>query len=298
MSYLVARLFGLAALAALLPAVVLLPGSQGRAPAPPKRPITNSLGMRLVWIKPGKFVIGSPREEKNRGTDEQQHKVEITRGFYLGAYEVTQGEYEKIMGTNPSRFCPAGGGRELVKGMSTSKFPVECVSYESAVQFCARLSTSAAEKREKRVYRLPSEAEWEYACRAGSSDPFAHGSSLSSTQANFDGNAPYGGAAKGPNLERTCQVGSYKPNAWGLFDMHGNVSEWCSDWYADWFVDAYGHPTKINPKGPAKGLWRVIRGGGYNGKGMLCRAAIRGRFQPADRYDWLGFRVACDLSGK
>jgi formylglycine-generating enzyme required for sulfatase activity len=181
--------------------------------------VTNSIAMKLVLIPAGKFTMGSPEGEKERSADEgPQHQVEISRPFYLGVYEVTQAEYERVMGTNPSFFSPTGDGRYWVKDQDTSKFPVESVSWNDAVEFCKQLSELPEEKQNGRVYRLPTEAEWEYACRAGaaSSKPFSFGDSLSSTQANFKGNYPYGGAEKGPDLERTTRVGSYSGEALAL----------------------------------------------------------------------------------
>jgi formylglycine-generating enzyme required for sulfatase activity len=240
------------AVAGLVPARA--PEAERRRPAPAPKEVTNSIGMKLVLIPKGKFLMGSPKDEADREPfdkgSEEQHEVEISRPFYLGAHEVTQGQFREVMGYNPSYFSlnakgkegvkygvvKPGGGKAKVSGeKSTDAFPVENVFYDEAVEFCAKLSARSAEKRDKRVYRLPTEAEWEYACRGGASTKpfhFATGiSSLSSTQANFDGKYPYGGAAKGPYLERTTTVGSYKPNAFGLFDLHGNVWEWCADWY-------------------------------------------------------------------
>jgi formylglycine-generating enzyme required for sulfatase activity len=197
-----------------------------RSTQPDHRPITNSIGMKLVFIPAGKFTMGSPNDEANRSADEQQHEVAITREFYLGVYEVTQEEYETVMGQNPSWFCAGGDGKERVAGLDTRRFPVENVSWEDAVEFCRKLSARAAETKAGRAYRLPTEAEWEYACRGGarSSEPFHFGAALSSTQANFDGNLPYGGAAKGPYMGRTCRVGSYQPNGFGLYDLHGELA--------------------------------------------------------------------------
>jgi formylglycine-generating enzyme required for sulfatase activity len=141
------------------------------------------------------------------------------------------------------------------------------------------------------VYRLPSEAEWEYACRGGaaSSAPFHLGTSLSSTQANFDGNHPSAGAAQGPRLGRTCPVGSYQPNAWGLYDLHGNVWEWCADRYAE---DSYARSPRLDPPGPPEGFFRVIRGGSWDFGGRSCRSAFRRWFEPALRSNGRGFRIA------
>jgi formylglycine-generating enzyme required for sulfatase activity len=180
-----------------------------------------------------------------------------------------------------------------VKDLDTDDFPVEQVSWHNAKKFCEKLSEREKERRAKRTYRLPTEAEWEYACRGGasSSNPFHYGKSLSSGQANFNGNFPYGKAAKGPYLGRTCAVGSYKPNKFGLYDMHGNVWQWCSDWYSkDYFKDS---PAK-DPKGPDSGDARVLRGGTWGGNGWRCRAAVRQGYVPGDRdISVIGFRVAC-----
>ena len=169
---------------------------------------TNSLGMRFVLIPAGKFLMGSPESEADCDDDEgPQHEAEITRPFFLGVYPVTQEQYKKAMGKNPSYFTRRKGGG--------AKHPVEQVSWEDAVEFCRKLSARAEEKAFGRPYRLPTEAEWEYSCRGGatSSLPFFFGGSLSSTQANFNGNYPYGGAAQGPSLQRTTAVGSYAPKA-------------------------------------------------------------------------------------
>jgi formylglycine-generating enzyme required for sulfatase activity/predicted Ser/Thr protein kinase len=259
--------------------------------------LTNSIGMKLTYIPPGTFSMGSPKEEKDRSEEEEQHEVELTKGFYLGVYEVTQEEYENLMSENPSEFSSKGDGKAKVAGVDTSRFPVERVSYEDAVKFCAKLSEMPEEKQKKRVYRLPTEAEWEYACRGGaaSKTPFFFGNSLSSDLANFDGNYPYGGAAKGNDLERTCKVGSYKPNGFGLYDMHGNVWEWCSDLHA---MDYYGKSPKRDPQGSSEGSARVFRGGSWRDGGHSCRSASRNRHEPTSRYSFLGFRVALDPSGQ
>jgi formylglycine-generating enzyme required for sulfatase activity len=268
--------------------------------------VTNSIGMKLVLIPAGKFTMGSPQEERDtalasvpEGSRAQakswfevegpQHEVEISKPFYLGVYEVTQAEYEKVMGTNPSWFSATGSGKEKVEGKDTSRFPVENVSWNDAVEFCKKLSETPEEKRSGRVYRLPTEAEWEYSCRGGaSSKPFHFGDSLTSTQANFDGNYPYGGADKGPYLERTTRVGSYDANAFGLYDMHGNVWEWCADWYSK---DYYKDSPRKDPQGPATGTSRVLRGGSWGVYGWNCRSASRSGVDPGIRCGNVGFRV-------
>ena len=170
----------------------------------------NSIGMKLVLIPPGEFMMGSPRQEfdslvreyptrkKLFELEQPQHRVRITKPYYLGLYEVTQGEYERVMGTNPSAFSRSGDRSEQVSGQDTSRFPVERVSWEEAVEFCRRLSALPEERAAGRVYRLPTEAEWEFACRAGTTTPFHFGSQLNGRETNCDGNYPYGTTTKGP----------------------------------------------------------------------------------------------------
>src|SRR5262249_14353176 len=152
------------------------------------------------------------------------HEVEITRPFYLGVFPVTQAQWQKVMGNNPSWFCATGEGAASVTGMNTDQFPVETVSWKEAAAFLKKLSALEKTRKARPGYRIPSEAEWEYACRGGAAEyqVFHYGNSLSFMQANFNGREPYEGA-EGPYLERTCAVGSYRPNAFGLYDMHGNV---------------------------------------------------------------------------
>jgi formylglycine-generating enzyme required for sulfatase activity len=269
--------------------------------------VENSIGMTLVRIPKGTFTMGSPADEEKRRTDEAQHQVEITKDFWLGVHEVTQKEFKDVMGYNPSYFSIDGegktglryfdsskpaGGKDKVAGKSTDDFPVENVSHEEAVEFCEKLTARVAEKRSGRKYCLPTEAEWEYSCRGGGSSSyqvFHFGNSLSSTQANFDGNYPYGSAGKGVYLERTCKVGSHGKNRFGVHDMHGNVWEWCSDWYDK---DYYGKSPRRDPPGPSEGSLRVLRGGSWSRDGLSCRSADRSGREPADRDLDLGFRVA------
>jgi formylglycine-generating enzyme required for sulfatase activity len=270
--------------------------------------IVNSLGMQFVPVPAGSFRMGSPQEEKQRSKDEEQHEVEITRPFHLGACAVAQGQFRRVMGYNPSFFSADGrgkegaqyaqgpaAGRDKVEGLGgTDDLPVENVSWDEAVELCGRLSALGPELAAGRLYRLPTEAEWEYACRGGAPEyqVFHYGNSLTSTQANFDGDLPYG-APQGPYLGRTSKAGSYAPNAWGLFDMHGNVWEWCSDWYDK---DFYRNSPRRDPAGPAGGSSRVLRGGSWDCFGQRCRSAWRNGCEPASRYEFLGFRVALVLS--
>ena len=275
--------------------VMLLGLTRLSAVPAPDREITNSIGMKLVLIPAGKFLMGSPKDEKDRLPAEEQHEVSITKPFYLGVYVVTQAEYEKVMGNNPSFFSAKGDGKASVKDMDTGQFPVEQVSWDDAVAFCNALSELPEDKKAGWVYRLPTEAEWEYACRAGTKTPFHYGDSLSSKQANFNGNFPYGGADKGPYLERTAKVGSYAANAFGLYDMHGNVWEWCQDWYD---ANYYKNSPKEDPPGPAQASFRVVRGGSWYRIGRRCRSADRYGFGPGYRSGSLGFRVAAVQSGR
>jgi uncharacterized protein (TIGR02996 family) len=264
------------------------------------RRLTNSIGMQFVLIPPGKFLMGSPETEAERHSGEgPQHEVEITRPFYLGVYPVTQAEYEKVMGKNPSWFSASGAGKDEVKKLDTRRFPVECVSWDDATAFCRLLTET--ESGLGRLYRLPTEAEWEYACRGGpvlskAFLPFCFErptASLSSTQANFNGYFPYGGASREPEPSlgpRTIQVGSYQPNPLGLWDMHGNVWEWCADWYQE---NYYWHSPQRDPQGPESSSEnrRVLRGGSWVGDGWLCRAANRNKAAPFMTTGDYGFRV-------
>lgn len=252
---------------------------------------TSSIGMQLALIPPGEFLMGSPQTEEGRRDDEFLHRVRITMPFYLGMHEVTQGEYERVMTlrANPSSFSKRGRYRNGLAGWDTSRFPVENVSWETAQEFCANLSARSEEQSTGWTYRLPTEAEWEYACRAGTTTPFNCGSELTGRQANINGNAPYGTEAKGPYLERTTTVGSFAANAFGLYDMHGNVLEWCQDWYADAY---YKSSPLEDPPGPSTGPLRVIRDGGWGTGAKDCRAARRCWHEPQFRGDGgLGFRV-------
>jgi len=258
--------------------------------------ITNSIGMKLALIPAGEFVMGSAKSEDDRQGDEHQHRVRITKPFLIGTYEVTQEEYAKVMGTNPSHFSATGLARDRVSGQDTARFPVESVSWHDAVKFCRKLSELPEEKAAGRVYLLPTEAEWEYACRAGTTTPFDFGSKLNGDKANCHGNYfPYGTESSGTSLRRTTTVGSYQPNAFGVYDMHGNVWEWCRDWYDE---DYYGNSPVDDPPGATTGSQRVRRGGGWIHVPGSCRSAIRLGFWPRHPEIDLGFRVVADLSGE
>ncbi|MFN9246495.1 MAG: formylglycine-generating enzyme family protein [Planctomycetota bacterium] len=235
--------------------------------------ITNSIGMKLALIPKGSFVMGSPKNEDGRRENEVQHEVTLTKDFYLGITEVTQAQYQKVMGENPSYFQG-----DKVQGDS-SNHSVEQVSWEEAVEFCKRLSALPEERKAGRVYRLPTEAEWEYACRAGTKSAYSFGDKRDS----LDDYAWYG--EKGDS--KTHPVGQKKPNAWGLYDMHGNVWEWCSDWYGD-----YANGAVSDPVGPREGSLRVRRGGSWNLEAAICRSAYRYWGNPSRRFYYYGFRLA------
>jgi formylglycine-generating enzyme required for sulfatase activity len=253
------------------------------------KPITNSVGMSLVRIPAGAFTMGSPENEKHRGDDEQQHEVAITKPFRLGLYEVTQEQYEKVMGANPSHFSAKGGGKQRVDKKDTSHHPVERVSWQDAVEFCQKLSA-----KEGKTYRLPTEAEWEYTCRAGAKTVFHAGNDFNSNLANINGliYSSYGKQEAGPFYRSTVPVGEYKANAFGVFDMHGNVQEWCADWYAE---DYYKKSPKSDPAGPAEGMERVLRGGAWPSSAKACRSAGRHHLAPEEKSYTTGFRVVLEL---
>jgi formylglycine-generating enzyme required for sulfatase activity/serine/threonine protein kinase len=229
--------------------------------------ITNSIGMEFVYIKPGTFMRGSPNNEKDRDSDEIQHQVTLTKGYYMGVTEVTQGQWKAIMGSNPSGFSSCG-----------DDCPVEGVTYDDVKEFIQRLN----DKEGIIKYRLPTEAEWEYACRAGSTARFTFGDSESELSGYAWHSANSG--------TKTHRVAMKKPNGWGLYDMHGNVWEWVSDWYGD-----YPSDSVIDPIGPSSGSHRINRGGSWNRGASFCRSADRDRFNPGSRIIHLGFRLARDI---
>ena len=230
--------------------------------------ITNSIGMKFKKIPAGSFMMGSPEDEKGRDDDEgPRHKVIISRPFYIGVYEVTQKQYEKVMGKNPSEY----------KG---SYRPVEEVSWNDAKKFCEKLS----EMEGNRTYRLPTEAEWEYACRAGTKTAYYWGDEMDGEYCWYD-----------ENSNNTDPVGTRKPNKWGLYDMSGNVWEWCEDWYSN---SEYPSFERRDPKGPSSGSRRVNRGGGWRTSPGNCRSANRSNLTPRNTPGALGFRVCLQSGGR
>jgi len=277
------------------PRATTIPSAERESsPLSPARKLTNSLGMTLVRIEPGSFLMGSSKDQIDHlmrlfsnskrewfDNEQPQHTVKISRPFYLGTHQVTQGQYRAVMGDNPSKFT------------GSDNLPVENVSWLDAIEFCNKLS-----EREKGTpfygidgsevtvvggngYRLPTEAEWEYACRARSTTlyPLGDDAGKLSKYAWSDGNSAI----------KTHQVGQKLPNAWGLYDMLGNVWEWCGDWYDEAY---YASSPPADPPGTSKASHRVVRGGGWSSGPGRCRPADRGRYRPGSRGNDLGLRVA------
>ena len=225
--------------------------------------------MAFVRIDPGTFVMGSPSSEPGREQDEVQHQVTISKAFFLGKYEVTQGQWSAVMGTTP------WSGQRYVQEAAND--PATYISWSDAQLFIHKLNQAAGDS----LYRLPTEAEWEYACRAGTATAWSFGNDAGQlgNYAWYDGNSWTAGEKYGH------RVGTKKPNPWGLYDMHGNVWEWCQDW-----AGAYSGEPQTDPHGPAGGAGRVLRGGSFYGEAQYTRSADRGGAQPNDR-DTNGVRL-------
>jgi sulfatase modifying factor 1 len=246
-------------------------------------------GLELRWCPPGHFTMGSPRSEPERRPGEDQVHVTLTRGFWMSTFETTQRDWHRVIGDLPGPLT-----EELPAG---DDLPVGNVNFAEAEGFCRALTDvahRAGELPAEWEFRLPTEAQWEYACRAGTTTATSFGNRLSSTQANFKGR-PYNGAEPGPSLGRAARVGSYPPNAWGMHDMHGNTYEWCRDWYRQKLpggTDPDLHDAKSSATKSEHGdISRVRRGGCWADDGWACRSAFRLRFEPERRYDHIGFRV-------
>jgi formylglycine-generating enzyme required for sulfatase activity len=229
----------------------------------------NSLGMAFVLIPAGVFVMGSPEHEPGRYDDEIQHEVTVTQSFYLQVTPVTQGQWRAVMGTNPSSFQDRG-----------EDCPVEQVSWYETQQFIRMLNG-----RMEGTYRLPTEAEWEYAARAGSTIAFANGE-ITSLFCDHDANLDDTGWYCGNSGWDTHPVGLKTPNTWGLYDMHGNVYEWCQDWYG-----SYPTSPLSDPEGPPSGFRKVMRGGSWFSSAKACRLATRLHMSPKSKTAFIGFRV-------
>jgi formylglycine-generating enzyme required for sulfatase activity len=258
--------------------------------------IAKGVMMKFCWVPPGEAQLGSPKEEQDyvvktffqgRRPDFMDRESEAARGkfktngFWMGKYAVTQAEWEAVMGNNPSRFSKNGGGSQQVAGMDTGRLPVENVPWDNCQKFLSKLNDAAKlpAAMGKGKFDLPHEDQWEYACRGGrgNKQPFYFGHELDGSQANCDGRDPYGTTAKGRQLYRTSEVGSYEkvaPHPWGLCDMHGNVCQWCQNKYDG-------------------GNFRVLRGGSWGDDSRFCCSAIRFKGWPEDPISQFGFRVVC-----
>jgi uncharacterized protein (TIGR02996 family) len=251
---------------------------------------TNSIGVRFALIPPGTFLMGSSLDEGQRVANETPHRVTLTQGFALGIHLVTQTQWQAVMGKNPSHFK----GDPLL--------PVDGISWFHAVTFCNKLSNKDGKKPYYRIdgenvsilggtgYLLPTEAEWEYAFRVGTTTPFHFGNTISTKLANYRGEFVYGRGVKGEYRRQTTPVGSFPANAWGLFDMHGNLLEWCWDRSGD-----YPEKGVADPQGAATGHYRVMRGGCWHHHPWLCRSAHRNGYAPFPLSKGRGVRVCCCL---
>jgi formylglycine-generating enzyme required for sulfatase activity len=263
--------------------------------------MTNSIGMEFVLIPPGEFDMGTEeselaellRDAQNRKpspwylealpSESPRHRVRITRPFWLGRYEVTQREYLAVMKTSPTMYAPGKIHQDLVQGIDTSALPIDNVGWDTANEFCRQLSAMSAESG--RRYRLPTEAEWEYACRAGTTTRYYWGSAQSQMNEyawnpRNSGNVPHA-------------VGQKRPNAWGLYDMLGNMWEWCADWHGPAY---YRSSPSEAPTGPTEGTQRILRGGGFNGSPEFVRSAVRPSREPKGGGNYYGLRVVCEIT--
>jgi len=262
----------------------------------------NSIGIRFVLIPPGTFMMGSrdsaaevarrcamPNAAAGWFLDEHpRHKVTLTKAFYMSIHEVSNGSHEVLYPPKPKPKPKKGQKPPPPPPVKDPKDPATKISWSNANKFCKDLSG-----REKQQYSLPTEAQWEYACRAGTETPFSFGEAASTDKANYHGDYIYGeGGKKGKNREKPAPVGSMPPNAWGLYEMHGNLSEWCSTRY-----EKYGGEAVTDPKGPEKGNEYVLRGGSWRSYPGACRSAFRHKMGGGGA-EAIGFRVVCALPSK
>jgi formylglycine-generating enzyme required for sulfatase activity len=238
--------------------------------------IGNGVAINMAVIPEGSFKMGSPEDEEGRNKDESpQHQVNLA-AFLMGVYPVTQAQWQAVMGDNPSHF--QGANR-----------PVERVSWYEAMAFCRQVSQITG-----RTFRLPGEAQWEYACRAGTNTPFHFGATLTEKLANYNGNYTYGIGVKGIYRHETTEVGSFSPNAFGLYDMHGNVLEWCEDSWHESYEGAPKDGSSWGGDNTDSSQAKIVRGGGWDATTWYCRSAVRLWTLPDVKGSMIGFRVVCD----
>lgn len=254
------------------------PNVQDKGARNVRKNFTNSIGMTFVYIEPGAFMMGSPENEPVRKGNETLHKVTLSKGFYIQTTEVTQGQWKKVMASNPSYFSKCG-----------DDCPVEKVSWNECIEFIKKLNNLEHHGK----YRLPTEAEWEFTCRAGSSSPFSTGDCLTTDQANFDGNNPMAGCERESYRKKTLPAASFSANDWGLFDMHGSVWEWCEDRINDReLAKSAALGDEVVDPVCMEGGKRVIRGGSWISDASLCRSANRDGYNPGYKGYNIGFRLA------
>ena len=275
--------------------------------------LTPELSLTMLWIPPGRFWMGSPPEEPDRSDAEGPQRLVQLQGFFLGQTPVTQAQWRAVaqwqprdgerwgqeLQANPSRFQAKDAADEqqrevfgefrLLDGeTSTDQRPVEQVSWHDAMEFCNRLS-----QRFGRRYTLPSEAQWEYACRAGTTAPFHFGDTITSKLANYDASVSYGDGPTGEYRQQTTAVVSFPANGWGLYDMHGNVWEWCTDHWHDTYEGASEDEQPWIDESAGKNHARLLRGGAWVRSPKDLRSASRSNHHPDNRFIYVGFRVCC-----
>ena len=259
----------------------------------------NSFGMRFVLIPPGEFMMGAKETPDQVAVncamgnaapgwfidEHPRHKVTLTKAFYMSIHEISNASHEALTAKPAPKKAPKKDPKAPVKVKPPPNEPASKISWSSAEKLCKSLS-----QKEKRTYDIPTEAQWEYACRAGTETPFSFGPAASTDKANYNGDYTYGAGRKGKNLAKVVPVGSLPPNAWGLYEMHGNLSEWCKDVYQKYSAEAQTDPT-----GPEKGSARVLRGGSWRSYPGACRSAFRHNMGAGAASTAIGLRLVCAL---